>query len=122
MHYHYKYGEYIPSYLLIILATKEPVTNIKTLDPESQRTFVHEYTHFLQNISTGFGLSHIWNTYDRNRQLISHLQKTKENSMTFPLKGDVVDKQFFFKIRQAIEESFIRYEFCQLERAINMDW
>ncbi|RZJ78649.1 MAG: hypothetical protein EOO20_27640, partial [Chryseobacterium sp.] len=107
MHYHYQFGEYVPSYLLIILATKEPITNIEILDEESQRTFVHEYTHFLQNISTGFGLSHIWNTYDRSRQLISHLQKSKEVSMTFPLEGEVVDKELsFFKIGRAIEGSY----------------
>lgn len=107
MHYHFQFGEYVPCYLLIVLATKDPITNIKTLDHESQRTFVHEYTHFLQNISTTFGLSNIWNTYDRSRQLISNLQKSNEDVMAFPLKGSAVDNQLrFFKIRRALEGSY----------------
>jgi hypothetical protein len=107
MHRHYKFGSYIPSYLLITLNTDQPLTNIKNLDPVSKRTFVHEYTHFLQNISGGFGVSHIWNTYDRSRQLVSHLQKNEGDTLKFPLKAEVVEKELnFFKIRRAIEGGY----------------
>src|ERR1700742_773777 len=107
MHNHRTFGQYFPSYLMVILETDRPILNIRELDPDLQRTYLHEYTHFLQNISGGFGYSHIWNTYDRARQIISQLQKSDDKELRIPFKHAVVDEQLVnFKGRQAIEGDF----------------
>jgi len=49
-------------------------SNIQNLQPEAQALYFHEYVHFLQDITTTFGLSNSWNTYDRIRQIISLLR------------------------------------------------
>lgn len=86
-------GSYVHSYFVINIGTPDAIPNIKQLPPEHQATFIHEYTHFLQNITGGFGVSQIWNTFDRSRQLISSLQKSPDPVLRLPLKGSVVEQQ-----------------------------
>jgi hypothetical protein len=107
MHWKNVYGGYVPSYLLIKIYTEAPLTEIKNLDVKDQRVFIHEYTHFLQNISGGFGHSHIWNTYDRLRQIIAGLQKTESKQLHIPIKNGIVEEQkLFLKVMSSIEGSY----------------
>lgn len=103
MQTHHKFGDYIHSYFLINLYTDNPITQVKDLEEEHRRTFLHEYTHFLQNISGGYGIAQIWNTYDRSRQLIAGLQREKPAQMHLPLDNSVVAKEkIHFFIHRAL--------------------
>lgn len=94
MHWKNVYGTYVPCYLLINLKqTDTALDSIDNIDERDQRVFFHEYTHFLQNIAGGFGHSHIWQTYDKLRQIISDLQKNEANEISIPLKNPVIDHQ-----------------------------
>lgn len=87
-------GSYLPAYLLIDL--KETTTDIKSIreiDPRDQRTFFHEYTHFLQNITTSFGHAHTWFMYDRTRQVIADLRKNNSKQLKLPLVNPTIDHQ-----------------------------
>ena len=96
MQYHFKFGAYIPSYLLMKINTPDPISNIKYLQPADQSVFIHEYTHYLQNITGCCGVSQIWSTFDQLRQVISNEQKNKEKEFTVPLSNDVIEKQKLF--------------------------
>ncbi|MBS0647227.1 MAG: hypothetical protein JSR97_11665 [Verrucomicrobia bacterium] len=94
MHWKNVYGTYVPCYLLINLKqTNVLLTDIKDIDERDKRIFFHENTHFLQNITGGFGHSHIWYTYDRMRQIVSDLQKNAGNEITIPVKNPVTQYQ-----------------------------
>lgn len=96
MQYHFKFGAYVPSYLLMKINTPDSISNIKELRPEDQLTFIHEYTHYLQNITGCCGMSQIWSTYDQLRQVISNEQKNGEAEFSVPLSNDVIEKQKLF--------------------------
>jgi hypothetical protein len=107
MHLTSVYGSYVPSYLLIKLQTEMPLNDIAVLGLEDQRTFFHEYIHFLQNITGGFGHSHIWNTYDRLRQVVSEIQKAPEPVLSLPVRNAVTEEQEkLLRIMQAISGSY----------------
>lgn len=101
-------GTYAPGYLLIkLLQTTADVKDIKDIDPLDQRTFFHEYTHFLQNITTGFGHSYIWYMYDRIRQVISDLQKNKATELQIPLSNPtIVYQQNIGQVMRSLEGSY----------------
>lgn len=96
MQYHFKFGAYVPSYLLMKINTPDPILNIKELQPADQLVFIHEYTHFLQNITGCCGVSQIWSTFDQLRQVISNEQKSDEKEFIIPLSNDVIEKQKLF--------------------------
>lgn len=102
------FGTYVPNYLLIkLLQTDFNIDNLKNLDVRDQRTFFHEYTHFLQNISGGNGLTYIWHTYDRIRQIVAYLQKEKNDEISIPLQNESVNYQKMLSgILQAISGSY----------------
>ncbi len=103
MQYHFIFGAYVPSYLLIKINTPDPLTNIKTLEKADRAVFLHEYIHFLQNITGGFGQSHIWSTYDQLRQVISDQQKSGEKKLEIPVVNDVTQRlRLFIRALQAI--------------------
>ena len=96
MQYHFVFGSYVPSYLLIKIRTVDPIDNIRDLIDADKAIFFHEYTHFLQNITGGFGHSHIWHTYDQLRQVVSEEQKNLSKIIKIPLSNEVMDQQRLF--------------------------
>lgn len=109
MHWSNVYGTYVPCYLLIKLKqTEKPLNKISDLDEADQRIFFHEYTHFFQDITGGFGHSHIWQTYDKFRQIISNLQKSDLKEIDIPLSNPVIEKQAIWEnILKTIEGSYL---------------
>ncbi len=101
---HFAFGAYAPGYLLMHIRIPEVVTNIRDLEPVNKALFFHEYTHFLQNLTGGFGHSQIWNTYDRFRQFIAAQQKNGLPTITIPLDFEVRQQEVrFLKIMKAIQ-------------------
>ncbi len=107
MQYKNVFGSYVPAYLLIKLRTTDPLHHINKIDVRDQRDFVHEYTHFLQDITGGFGHSHIWNTYDRLRQVIAGQQKDGNTELHLPVKNAVTEhERNITEVMKAIEGSY----------------
>jgi hypothetical protein len=94
--YHFVFGSYVPSYLLIKIQIPDSLANITNLAKVDQAVFLHEYTHFLQNISGGFGHAHIWNTYDQLRQLLSDEQMNPADEIKIPIRNEVATRQRLF--------------------------
>lgn len=54
-------GFYLPSFIRMHVGTYESLTNLNTLDDEeAEATYIHEFTHFIQDITTTYGF---FNTY-----------------------------------------------------------
>ncbi len=85
-------ASYLPSYFQITKPTQLPLDNLALLPPFEQGLYYHEYLHFVINVSTTFGLSKTWNTFDRIRQLI-HFVQHQEQEVAIPLQNAVVDEQ-----------------------------
>jgi len=102
-------GKYLTSFLRIYINTNLELDNMKgsNLTNYEKRIFVHEYTHFLQNITGAFGHLHAWNIYDRLRQHILEIQKSKSKQIDLPLDGKVADEQqAYLRIRRKMEGSY----------------
>ena len=54
-------GFYLPSFIRMHIGTDLSLSNLNTLDDETtEATYIHEYTHFIQDITTAYGY---FNTY-----------------------------------------------------------
>lgn len=103
-------GKYLTSFLRIYINTNLALDNIKghNLTDYEKRIFVHEYTHFLQNISGAFGHLHAWNIYDRLRQHIAEIKKNDSKQITIPLAGEIAnEQQVYLRIRKRIQGSYM---------------
>lgn len=89
----FKQGSYLQSYFLIGINTNLSLEKFENLYDYERRIFIHEYTHFLQNIMGGFGHTHIWKTFDGSRQLISYEQKNGEKELVIPVENEVMIKE-----------------------------
>lgn len=89
------YGSYLTSFFRIYIKTKQDLGQLdsKALGEYERGMFAHEYTHFLQNITSAFGQLHGWSTYDRLRQYIAHIHKNPEKDLHLPLSGPMADEQ-----------------------------
>jgi hypothetical protein len=85
-------GEYTPYYFEIFLDTNSPLTELDKLPVEVQRAYYHEFWHYLQNITTTFGVLGTWQAYDRLRQLLGDLHQ-QNGVVTLPLYGAVPQEQ-----------------------------
>ena len=84
---------YMPDYFELRLPVQQELVSLKEIPKDIQGLFFHEYIHFIQNLTTVFGLSRTWNTYDRIRQLIVSVQQ-EDVTIKLPYDGnDAAKKQ-----------------------------
>lgn len=99
-------GIYRPSYLRIKINRPVDFSSLKNLPDDIKATYFHEYTHFLQDVTTPSGINGMWNTYDRIRQVIAFVQKTV-GDIQLPIKiSDVEKESDHFKAMQEIRRSY----------------
>ena len=104
MEYNSHAGYYSPSLYKISLQTDKPLNDIKQLPPELLSTFFHEYFHFIQDITSVFGISQAWNFYNRIRQMIAYVQNSVKEEIDLPLSKDPNIKELldYFEIQKEI--------------------
>lgn len=68
-------GFYTPAFFKIYIETVQPITP-STLYGQELSTFVHEYTHFIQDFTTLYGLNNIYNLLDWLRLYVNKIYKT----------------------------------------------
>jgi len=88
-------GTYLPAYFEVHIDTDEDLNNLEQLPPEVQALYFHEYCHFLQDLTTTFGLLKTWNVYDRLRQYIVSVQQGGDN-ITIPLENAAAERQTLY--------------------------
>lgn len=90
MQFDFQRGIYTPSFFSITVNTILDLDKIEELPVEVQATFYHEYFHFIQDLTTVFGLDCCWNSFDRIRQAVYYIQN-KEEVSELPLSGEIAD-------------------------------
>lgn len=69
-------GYYTPAFFNLYIATTNPI-ELNKLTPGEMATFVHEYTHFLQDFTTLKGLENIFNVFEWLRLFVTETYKRK---------------------------------------------
>lgn len=93
MHSHYVPASYLASFLRIKINVEADFKNLRHLPDEVKALFFHEYTHFIQNLTTQYGLTTLWNTFDRIRHIIAIAQE-KTNELKLPLNDPRLEKEY----------------------------
>lgn len=101
MQYDFQRGLYTPSFFSITINAFLSLGKIDELPVEVQSTFYHEYFHFLQDITTVFGLDCSWNSFDRIRQAVFQIQQN-QGVTQIPLVGTIAEEIRKKKIIQDI--------------------
>lgn len=70
-------GFYTPAFFKIYIKTVNPI-DPKQLSEKEQATFIHEYTHFIQDFTTLYGLSNILNIFDTLRLFVNQIYNTRK--------------------------------------------
>lgn len=85
-------ASYLPSFFEVNIPTADNLDNVLAMRPEVQALYGHEYVHFLQNLTTNFGLLRTWNRFDRIAQIIAHIQQSGSD-IQLPLTGAVIEHE-----------------------------
>lgn len=74
--YDRNYGYYEPSFFRMHLNTKEKIERIENLTPSVFATLCHEYIHFMQDITSIYGLGNIYNVVQFIKYSTNYIYKT----------------------------------------------
>lgn len=102
-------GSYATSFLRIYINTNQLLDKLddSAVPDFEKRIFIHEYTHFLQNLMTGFGHRHVWNTFDRLLQLMAEQRTNGQEKLMVPLISPERTKQdLYLRARKTMEGSY----------------
>lgn len=78
-------GSYLPSFFLIELGTTEKLENLDNLSDTTKSTLYHEYVHFMQDLTTTFGLTNTISTVDIQKALNDSIRNNKKSDFKVPL-------------------------------------
>lgn len=104
-------GTYTPSIFLIKLNTRDSIGY--TLDSKNQKIFLHEYVHYLQDISTVYGHMNICNFFNTLKYGANQIYQKSDKNIHLPLS--LSGNEFI----EAASEAF-RYIFGNTEELNNI--
>lgn len=81
-------GFYLPSFFFLNIETDESLIDLDALTPQSKSTLYHEYVHFLQDITTLFGLGNIAQIVDVQKAINREIIGTTDQSYLVPVVID----------------------------------
>ena len=79
-------GLYSPTFLKMHIDCFEPLDSFENLSPRSAAAFLHEYVHFLQDITTTHGLRNIITIVDFMKSVNMVQRESSERTMPIPFK------------------------------------
>lgn len=80
-------GFYTPAFFKIYIASVNPI-NPSQMNGQELTTFIHEYTHFIQDFTTIYGLSNIYNLIDWLRLYINKIYTCRKLSLPLNLYNE----------------------------------
>jgi len=79
-------GFYSPSFLRMHVGTKKSLINLNTLNDDfAESVYLHEYCHFIQDITTNYGLSNICATVVYMKFVNNYVIKLPKGDFTVPV-------------------------------------
>ena len=80
-------GFYSPSFLRMHVGTRKSLLNLNTLNDDfAESVYLHEYCHFIQDITTTYGLSNICITVDYMKFVNNHVINLPKGDFTVPFQ------------------------------------
>jgi hypothetical protein len=77
-------GHYAPSFLKMHISTRENLDNILGLSPRTSAAFIHEYVHFLQDITTIYGQKNIIIVVDYFKYVNMNQRNSTDRNLYIP--------------------------------------
>lgn len=90
LHLNQTLGYYTPSFFKIYIRSIAPI-ELRNLNQEQLATFVHEYTHFIQDFTTIIGLQNIYNTFEWLRLYLTETYKSRKVNIPVTFKHEVLN-------------------------------
>lgn len=81
-------GSYLQSFFCIELNTDEPLDQLDKLKEETISTLLHEYIHYLQDITTTFGLNNIISIVNHQKMINNSINESKAQTFQIPIELD----------------------------------
>lgn len=91
-------GYYTPAFFKIQINTNQDI-DPNNLSKQDLSTFIHEYTHFIQDFTTIKGLENIYLVYDILREYCNQIYNNKTNHITLPLNIKIPNHRYMKEIK-----------------------
>lgn len=83
-------GFYTPAFFKIYIRTVQPI-DPANLSNQELSTFIHEYTHFIQDFTTLYGLSNIYNIFDWLRLYVNEIYKVRKVQLPIKCSNETLE-------------------------------
>jgi len=87
--YNSKLGYYQPAFFLLQIDTDEELQDLDNLILENKSTLYHEYVHFLQDLTTVYGLGNIAQMVDLQKSSVHQILSNSEPEFKVPIEIDL---------------------------------
>lgn len=91
-------GYYTPAFFKIQINTNQDI-DPNNLSKQDLSTFIHEYTHFIQDFTTIKGLENIYLVYDILIEYRNQIHNNKTNHITLPLNIQIPNHVYMMQIK-----------------------
>lgn len=85
-----KLGYYLPAFFLLHIETNEGLQDLDNLNLESKSTLYHEYVHFLQDLTTIYGLANTAQMVDLQKSFVHQILSNEEPEFNVPVEIDLL--------------------------------
>lgn len=83
-------GFYTPAFFKIYIRTVQPI-DPANLSNQELSTFIHEYTHFIQDFTTLYGLVNIYNIFDWLRLYVNEIYKVRKVQLPIKCSNETLE-------------------------------
>ena len=83
-------GYYRPAFFKLYIRSLNPI-NLRALTPNEMTTFIHEYTHFIQDFTTIKGVQNIFNTFEWLSLYINATYRTRKLEIPINVNHPILD-------------------------------
>lgn len=109
-------GSYLPSFFLIELCTDEKLENLDILSDRTKSTLYHEYIHFMQDLTTTFGLTNTISNVNVQKAINGIIRETTNDEFKIPISYESnTDVDSYSNLNQMFfgdtESKFSEYSF-----------
>ena len=105
-YYYPALGVYSPAFFRTDIRTDLDLSKLAELPDREASTFLHEYIHFLQDISTTFGLLNIFNISEIMKYFAFEIQQSSQSNVLVPLEFKFSKSHNIFENKQFMSVYF----------------
>jgi hypothetical protein len=84
-------GFYFPSFLCMQINTDEDLSDLNRVSPITKKAFLHEYIHFIQDITTTYGLINLHYMFYKFKAISEYASLTKTIQIPLPSLSNTIE-------------------------------